>query len=81
MVVGHTSCQLSLEVVEGEEGELLGAMGAGLQGEVAPWMVYPWVVGAGLLMLQAAGAAAMEAGCQCQGWTWWWYSVARAVVC
>lgn len=77
MVAGRTSCQLSLEVVEGEEEGLLGAMGAGPLGEEAPWMGCPLVVGAGLQKLQAAGAAAMEAGCQCQGWMWWWYSVAR----
>lgn len=64
-----------------EEVERLGATGAELLGEVAPWTGCPWVAGAELQMLQTAGAAAMEVGCLCQGWTWWWYSVARAAAC
>lgn len=69
VVVVHTSCQLSREVVEGEGEGRQGATGAGRQGEAAPWTGYPWVVEAGLLRPQAAGAVAMEEGCQCQGWT------------
>lgn len=76
----HTSCLLSLEVVEGEEEGLQGAMGAGHQGEAVPWREFPWVEGAGHRRLQAAGAAARGAGCQCQGWMWWWCSVAMAMV-
>lgn len=74
---GRTSFQLSLEAVVGEEEGPPGATGAGRLGEAAPWRGFLWVGGAGLRRLLAAGAAAMEAGCRCQGWTWWWYSVAR----
>lgn len=74
---GRTSCRLSLEVAAGEEEGRQGAAGAGRRGEAAPWRGYPWAAGAGPRRLWAA---AMEAGCRCQGWTWWWYSVARAAV-
>lgn len=75
--VGRTSCLLIQEVGEGVEEGHLGATGAGLQGEVVPWTGCPWAVEAGPQRLQAVGAAAMEGGWRCQGWTWWWCSVAR----
>lgn len=37
----HTSCLLSLVVVEGEEGGHQGAVGAELQEEGAPWRGFP----------------------------------------
>lgn len=68
VVAGHTSCRLCLGVVEVEEEGRRGVTAAGHQGEAAPWMGYPWVVGAALRRLQAAGAVAMEAGCRWQRW-------------
>lgn len=69
----HKACRLSLEVVVEEEGEHQAAAEAEHQVAVAPWMGYLWVVEAGLRRLQAAEAAAMEAGFRFQGWMWWWY--------
>lgn len=66
-MVGHTSRPWSLEEEEVVVVERRGAVGAGPQVEEAPWTGYPWVAGAGLQRLQAAGAVAMEAGCRWQG--------------
>lgn len=70
---GHTSCQLSLEVVVEAVGGHLEAAGAGPRVEAAPGTGFPWAEVAGLQRPQAAGAAAMEAGFQSRGWTWWWW--------
>lgn len=56
-----------------EEEEHQVAAEAEHQVAVAPWMGYPWVVEAGLQRLQAAEAAAMEAGFPFQGSMLWWY--------